>query len=173
MLKGVIAGVAGVAAVVLIGGYILLQSGLIPANADATPGGMELWIASTSLNATLNREAPKSPNPIPMTDANLIHGIDLYAQHCAICHGAANGIASASPVAKGLYPKPPQLAADGVEDDPEGFSFWKIKHGIRLTGMPSWKDALNDRQIWTLALFLKHMDKLPPAAEESWKDVKN
>ena len=25
---------------------------------------------------------------------------------------------------------------------------------------------MNDRQIWTLALFLKHMDKLSPAAQQ-------
>jgi len=48
MLRGAIAGIAGVAAVVLIGGYKLLKSGLVPANADANPGGIELWIASTS-----------------------------------------------------------------------------------------------------------------------------
>jgi mono/diheme cytochrome c family protein len=110
-------------------------------------------MARTSLDATLNREAPKDPNPMTMTDTNLIDAINLYAQHCAICHGTANGIASASPVAKGLYPKPPQLATDGVEDDPEGVSFWKIKHGIRWTGMPSWKNFLNDQQIWMLAFF--------------------
>jgi hypothetical protein len=69
-----------------------------------------------------------------MTDENLIAAIKLYGQHCAICHGTAKGEASASPVAKGLYPRPPQLAAEGVEDDPESFSFWKIKHGIRWTG---------------------------------------
>ena len=76
---------------------------------------------------------------------------------------------AASPVAKGLYPRPPQLATDGVEDDPEGFSYWKIKHGIRWTGMPLWKGTLTDQQIWTLALFLKHMDQLPPAAEQDGK----
>ena len=136
ILKGLIAGVAVTAAFALVGGYVLLQSGLIPANADATPGRIETWIAGTSLNATLNREAPKGPNPIAMTDTNLVDGINLYAQHCAICHGTENGTASTSPVAKGRYPKPPQLATDGVEDDPEGASFWKIKHGIRWTGMP-------------------------------------
>ena len=97
-----------------------------------------------------------------MTDTNLIDGIKLYSDHCAICHGTQNGAASASPVAIGLYPRPPQLATDGVEDDPEGVSFWKIKHGIRLTGMPSWNNSLTDQQIWTIALFLKHMDKLHP-----------
>jgi len=173
MLKGFIAGIAVTIAVALIGGYILVQSGFIPANADATPGPIETWIASTSLNATLNREAPQGPNPIAMTDTNLVDGINLYEQHCAICHGTANGSVSASPVAKGLYPKPPLLATDGVEDDPEGVSLWKIKHGIRLTGMPSWKDSLTDHQIWTLALFLKHMDKLPPTAQDAWQKVKN
>jgi thiosulfate dehydrogenase len=149
-------------------GYAVLRTGTIPANADAEPCWFESWAAGTSLDATLAREAPEGPNPVPLTDANLVAGINLYGQHCAICHGTAKGDASASPIAKGEYPSPPQLATDGVEDDPEGYSFWKIKHGIRWTGMPSWKDALSDQQIWTLALFLKHMDKLPPAAEQAW-----
>ncbi|MGH7047968.1 MAG: c-type cytochrome [Stellaceae bacterium] len=157
----------------LVGGYLLLQSGRIPANADAEPGLMETWVAKTSLRATLARQAPGAVNPVALTDANLVAGIGLYGEHCAICHGTAQGAASASPVAKGEYPRPPQLASEGVEDDPEGFSFWKIEHGIRWTGMPSWKGTLDARQIWTLALFLKHMDKLPPAAEQAWQEVKN
>ena len=157
MLKGFIAGIVFAAVAAVVGGYIVIQTGLIPANADATPGQLETWVASTSLDATLNREAPKGRNPVPLTDTNLIDGINLYAQHCTICHGTAKGNASASPVAKGLYPKPPQLATDGVEDDPEGVSFWKIEHGIRWTAMPSWKNSLTNQQIWTLALFLKHM----------------
>jgi thiosulfate dehydrogenase len=173
MVRGFILGVVATIVVALAGAYALLDSGLIPANADAKPAGLELWVAGTSLNATLRRQAPREANPVPLTSANLIAGITLYGQHCAICHGTAGGDPSASPVAKGLYPRPPQLATDGVEDDPEGVSYWKIKHGIRLTGMPAWGSALNDRQIWTLALFLKHMDKLPPDAQQAWAEVKN
>ncbi|HEY3908903.1 MAG TPA: cytochrome c [Stellaceae bacterium] len=166
-------GVVVVILAIVVGGYIILQRGLVPANADAVPGSLETWAAKTSLRATLAREAPKIANPVPLTDANLIAGIGLFGKHCAICHGTAKGDASASAVAKGEYPKPPQLATDGVEDDAEGYSFWKIEHGIRWTGMPSWKDTLSDQQIWTLALFLKHMDKLPPAAEQAWRQVTN
>jgi len=173
MARGFIAGILVAIIVALAGTYVLLQSGLIPANADAKPGGFELWAAGKSLDATLRSQAPKGPNPVALTDANLIAGVTLYGQHCAICHGTAAGASSASPVAKGLYPAPPQLAEDGVEDDPEGYSYWKIKHGIRLTGMPAWGSALTDRQIWTLALFLKHMDKLPPDAQQVWKRVQN
>lgn len=173
MARGFIAGMVAVIVLAVLGGYVLLQSGLVPANADSEPGGLEMWAAGTSLSATLRREAPTGPNPVALTDDHLIEGIKLYGEHCAICHGTAAGDASATPVAKGLYPRPPQLASEGVEDDPEGVSYWKIKHGIRLTGMPSWAGSLNDREIWTLALFLKHMDKLPAAAQLAWKQVKN
>jgi mono/diheme cytochrome c family protein len=125
------------------------------------------------LRATLARDAPKGPNPVPLNDANLIAGIQLYGTHCAICHGTAKGDASASPIAKGEYPSPPQLATEGVEDDPEGWTVWKVKNGIRWTGMPAWDGTLNDQQIWTLALFLKHMDKLPPSAEQVWQGIHN
>jgi len=173
MLKGAILGVALTLAVALIGTYALVKSGLIPANADVKPSQLETWMARTSLEATLDRNAPKGPNPVALTDQNLMNGVRLFARNCAVCHGSAKGTASASPIAKGLYQKPPQLATDGVEDDPEGVSFWKIKHGIRLTGMPSFRHALSDTQIWTLALFLKHMDKLPPDVEQSWQHVRN
>jgi thiosulfate dehydrogenase len=153
--------------------YLVFTNGLIPAAADTGPIALERWAAHASLRATLTREAPKGPNPVALTDDNLIAGVQLFGQHCAICHGTAKGDASATALARGEYPKPPQLASDGVEDDPEGVTFWKVAHGIRWTGMPSWKDTLSDQQIWTLALFLKHMDKLPPAAQQAWQQVQN
>ena len=173
MLKGILIGVAAAILAILAGGCLFLGSGFFPMNADAKPGTVEIWAADLALDATSDREAPKIPNPVALTDANLLDGIKLFEQNCAICHGTAKGDASASPVAKGLNPRPPQLASDGVEDDSEGVSFWRVKHGIRWTGMPAWKDHLSDREIWTLALFLKHMNKLPPPAQEAWHHVKN
>ncbi|MDE2465480.1 MAG: cytochrome c [Alphaproteobacteria bacterium] len=167
---------AGVAATIILGfiiTYAVIATGVIPANADATPGWLESWAAHTSLRATLARDAPKAANPLPPTDANLIAGVQLYAKHCAICHGTARGDASASPIAKGLYPRPPQLATDGVEDDPQGYTYWKIDHGIRWTAMPSWKGTLSSHQMWLLSLFLNHMDKLPSGPEGAWKQVTN
>ena len=170
-MKGFIAGVAATIVVGLVIGWIGLHAGMVPANADAKPGGLELWAAGTSLAATLKSQAPKGPNPVPLTDANLTEGVRLFGENCAICHGTSQGSAAASPIARGEYPAPPQLASDGVEDDPEGYTFWKVKHGIRLTGMPAWGATLSDQQIWTLALLLKHMDKLPPAPEAAWKQL--
>jgi mono/diheme cytochrome c family protein len=173
MIKGIIIGIVLALLIALGVGYVLVRSGWIPANADATPGAMETWMAGTSLDATLERLAPKNQNPVALTDQNLSDGVDLFAQNCSVCHGSAKGDDAASPIAKGLYQKPPQFATEGVEDDPEGFSYWKIKHGIRLTAMPSFSRTLSDQQIWTIALFLKHMDKLPPAVQSKWEQVQN
>jgi len=155
--------------IVALGIYLAVEAGLVPANADARPSRLERWLARTSLHATLAREAPRAGNPVTLTDANLIAGIRLYAQNCAVCHGDAGG--NPSKIARGLYQRPPQLAKDGVEDDPEGVTYWKIDHGIRFTAMPAFGKTLRGEQIWQLALFLKHMDALPPAPERAWKSL--
>lgn len=172
MINGIVFGVILTLLVLLCGAFLLLQSGRIPANADADPRQLETWMAKTSLEATLDREAPQSANPLAKTDENLLRGAKLYMENCAVCHGAAQGNAAPARLAQGFFQKPPQLASEGVEDDAEGVSFWKIKHGIRMTAMPSFTKILSDEQIWTLALFLKHMDKLPPAVQQAWQQNK-
>jgi thiosulfate dehydrogenase len=173
MIKAFFVGVIVTILAAVVCLYVIFAKGVIPAGADSGSLPLERWASRTSLHATLAKEAPSTPNPVPLTDANVIAGIQLYGQHCAVCHGTAAGDASASPLAKGEYPRPPQLASDGVEDDSEGVTYWKIAHGIRWTSMPSWKATLSDQQMWTVALFLKHMDKLSPAAEQAWQAVKN
>ncbi|HTX59571.1 MAG TPA: cytochrome c [Verrucomicrobiae bacterium] len=171
MMRGALFGVLGTLVVLAVLGYLGIANGWMPANADAKPSSLERWAANTSLHATLRREAPRSANPLPLTDANLLAGVKLYAQNCAVCHGAADG--TPTNVAHGLYQKPPQLATDGVEDDPDGVTYWKIAHGIRLTGMPAFGGTLDRTQLWELALFLKHMDALPPLPQRAWKAMKS
>jgi len=170
MIRGIVIGAVGVVVLGLIVIYTGIEAGLMPANADARPPGIERWAARTSLAATLRRDAPTTPTPVALNDANLEAGIKLYGQNCAVCHGAAD--AAPSNVARGLYQRAPQLAKDGVEDDPDGVTYWKVTHGIRFTGMPSFGATLSDEQRWQLALFLKHMDSLPPAPDKLWKSVK-
>jgi thiosulfate dehydrogenase len=62
-----------------------------------------------------------------------------------------------------MFPRAPQLftADDTVTDDPPGVTFWKVKNGIRLTGMPGFKDAFTDQQAWQVSALLARADKLP------------
>ncbi len=167
MLKGIAIGIALTLVLGVLGVYFFIILGFMPANADGKPGFFESWAAHTSLRATLKREAPQGPNPVALTDSHLIDGIRLYSMNCAVCHGYSD--AKASNIAVGLFQPAPQLAREGVEDDPDGAPFWKIKHGIRLTGMPGFSQTLTDEQIWEITLFLKHMDSLPAAPGRVWK----
>ena len=104
-----------------------MRAGLIPANADANSLVRDLG-GRTSLDAALARDAPKGANPVALTDANLIAGIDLYGRHCAICHGTAEGRCLGFADRERGIPGASELADGSV---PEGYSFWNIAHGIR------------------------------------------
>ncbi|HEY1428847.1 MAG TPA: cytochrome c [Candidatus Tumulicola sp.] len=168
MFKGIVTGVVLTLVLIAAGGYAMLRFGLVPANADAQPNGMEAWAARASLRATMHR-VPKVTNPLPLDDQNVLAGIKLYAQNCAVCHGDSTG--NPSNIAKGLYQHAPQFAEHGVEDDQDWATYWKVTHGIRWTGMPAFGQSLSDTQIWQIALFVKHMDALSPAAQRAWKKV--
>ena len=156
--------------IVLAGvGYFAVIAGMVPANADSKPWPLERWAANTALHAALERDTKSLSNPVQPSDEHLITAVHLYAANCAICHGASD--AKPSNPAQGFYIEAPQLAKDGVEDDPEAASFWTVKHGIRSTAMPSFATTLQDEEIWKIAIFLKQMDKLPPAVDAEWKRV--
>jgi len=153
--------------VLAVFGYGLLVSGALPANADARPGQFERWAAHTSLDATISGAVRSLHDSLPTTDSILVAGVRLYGSNCAACHGTSDG--KPSSIAIGLYQHAPQFAKHGVSDDPVEETYWKITHGIRLTGMPSYARTLSESQRWAIAKFLRHQDSLPPLAEAAWR----
>jgi mono/diheme cytochrome c family protein len=99
MLKSALGGVLLTLAVLAAAAVVLIEIGFVPANADAAPSRLDTWAATTSLEATLKREAPKEPDPVTLTDENLVAGVRLFAQNCAVCHGNSKGLPAASPSA--------------------------------------------------------------------------
>lgn len=167
MVRGFILGVLLTLAVLAVGAYVGINNGWLPAGADNPPGPLEKWAARTSLHAAIARGAEKLQPTLPPDEANLTAGVKLYGVHCAVCHGAADGQASA--IAKGLNIRAPQLAKHGVTDDPPGETYWKVKHGIRFTGMPGFSASLSEDELWQVSLFLSKMDALTPGAAAAWK----
>jgi mono/diheme cytochrome c family protein len=162
------AGVATVIVIALVAGFVAVWFGFVPAAADTPPFPGEKWAANRSLNATIAREAPQPPySSGPATDAVIVAGAKGYMTNCSVCHGSAGS--DASNISKGLYIRAPQFTKHGVDDDPEGETYWKIENGIRFTGMPSFKGSLTEEQIWQITYFLKRGTKdLPSAADIIW-----
>ena len=150
-----------------VAALLFVVGGFMPANADAKPSRIEHWAAHRSLNMTIARETKALHGPATSTDSVMTLGVRLYKANCSVCHGVADG--KKSSVAEGLYQAPPQFAKDDVTDDPIEVTYWKITHGIRFTGMPSYAKSLTDDQRWAISAFLRHQDSLPPSALAAWK----
>jgi mono/diheme cytochrome c family protein len=156
------------AVVVLLAGFVCIRFGLMDPRADIPINAIEQKIAMPSLDAAVDRRAPEAKNPIEATDANLVAGMKVYQANCSSCHGDIHH--PRSMLADALYPRAPQFMEDAA-DMPEHQNFYIIQHGIRLSGMPAWKQSLSDQQIWEVTTFLSHMDNLPPEVSAQWKGV--
>ena len=52
-----------------------------------------------------------------------------------------------------------------VTDEPEGITYWKVTHGIRLSGMPGFAANLSAAERWQATMLVAHADKLSPAVQ--------
>jgi thiosulfate dehydrogenase len=140
--------------------YTLITLGYAPVATASAPLPLEKWLARTAIRARILNEAPVK-SPIELNEENLLAGARLYRSQCAVCHGLPNQ--QASLVAKGMFPRPPQLFhGHGVTDDPISETYWKVANGIRLTGMPGYQANLKEQELWQLSQVLASADKLPP-----------
>jgi len=163
MIKGIFVGilltVIGIAAIV----YSYFSTGRAPVAVSDSDIPFESTLAHMALNTYLNKLPHRSP-PIPIDESNMLAGAKLYKEHCSVCHGVPD--APKSTIAEGMYPKPPQLFKGmGVTDDEPWESYWKVNGGIRMSGMPEFKNHLSEDQMWQLALLVKNADKISPAVK--------
>ena len=146
-----------------------LTLGLAPAASTAPPMPFERYIAGTALRNRISREAPQR-DASSFTAADLVAGADIYKRNCAMCHGSYQQAAPA--IAQGMYPEAPQLLTpEGmVTDDPVGVTYWKVRSGIRLSGMPSFAAILKDQEKWDVSALLARANKLPAEAQRALKN---
>jgi mono/diheme cytochrome c family protein len=171
-MKQFLAGVVVAILVPLLGAFLYFKLGFMPVNADAPPGALEKWIAHMSLDAAVDRGAPRGENPVPDNEQTVTRAAKIFKESCAGCHGSPQG---ASDFGLAFYPQAPQFFKRSRPfGDPDGNLFYVIKHGIRMTGMPAFGAEnrvalLKDEEIWGLVRFLKALPTLPPTAQEELK----
>lgn len=149
-----------------VAAFLFLRFGMVDPRADMPVSAMERGMAMPSLDAAVERRAPQIKNPVPPTDENLIAGMKAYQNNCALCHGDIHQ--PQAKLADTLYPRPPQFVEDPA-DMPPNQNFYIIQHGIRMSGMPGWKNVLSVQEMWQTTTFLSNMDELPRKVTDSWK----
>jgi len=161
LVLGIILGAIAIA----LGVCFYFATGRAPVATSAPPMPFEKRLAHQALSARVDREMPKKV-PLPPDEPNLVAGAQTYREHCAVCHGLPGQTETL--IAKGMYPRPPKLTeGKGVTDDEPGESYWKVANGIRLTGMPGFRPALSETQMWQVSLLVANADKLPKSVHDA------
>lgn len=140
---------------------LYLRYGAVPVAVTDPALPDEKQIVHIPLHARIAREMPHEV-PLPASEENLLAGAAIYQQQCAFCHGLPGYPAA---IAKHMYPAAPGLWVShragvvGVSDDPAGETYWKVKNGIRLAGMPAYADLLSEKEMWQVTLLVKAADQ--------------
>jgi mono/diheme cytochrome c family protein len=146
------------------GAWVYLRYGNPPVATADKAFPFEAQIVHVPLGARIAKQIEQPPFGI--SEDVYEAGAKIYVKSCASCHGTPG---HDSPFGKWMYPVAPQLwkkhatsTVVGVSDDEPGETYWKVKNGIRLTGMPSFEHLYSTAEMWDVSLLLKNADQPLP-----------
>ena len=164
VLKAFLLFVALTVAVAAIGLTVFINRGV---SAKETPGRAEEFVARRVRNMAIAGRAKSLTNPVEYSGEVIADGRAHFADHCAMCH--ANDGSGKTPIARGLWPKAPDMRLPQTQNLSDGELFWIIENGIRFTGMPAWSTGTPEGETasWHLVHFIRRLPKLTPEELEA------
>jgi mono/diheme cytochrome c family protein len=155
-----------IALVVPLGAYAFVKSGIYNVAASHPHTTFTQWITHDTMIHSVRRNAASISAPSAYSAKEVVAGFCAYEAHCVACHGAPQ-IARERWVS-GMEPSPPYLL-DATSKWTAPQIFWIAKNGIKMTGMPSWRNSMSDRELWNLVGFIEAMREMPPNAYSRWR----
>ena len=148
-----------------IGAAVFFLGGFYDVGAIAARPAAVDWALARVRAASIARHATDGP-PATLDDpATIQAGARAFeTRGCVVCHGAPGVPYAKFP--EGMNPWPADLNVVAKQSDVAQI-FWVVKHGIGMTGMPSFgAEEAPDAELWTIAAFVK---KLPTVSEADYK----
>lgn len=111
------------------------------------------WFLHRSFQSSVARRADGIAVPDGLdAPERIARGARSFAAMCAGCH-TPPGLTD-TPRAVGLNPRPPKLSEMAADLD-AAQTFWVIRHGVRMTGMPAFGPTHDDDTLWDLTAFVR------------------
>jgi copper resistance protein D len=129
-----------------------LRASLIAAGGAAAVAGVVHVAPFLSLIAVEAYPTSFHVSPTGYSAASIVQGADLFATHCAACHGRRGR--GDGPAGRFFRTKPSDLTADHVYDHTDGDLYWWITNGIGDV-MPPLGAALDDDARWNVIDFVR------------------
>jgi mono/diheme cytochrome c family protein len=161
-------GVAATLVALAIGAAVFVGSGVYNIGADDHHTKIVLSIITQLRNRSISVRAHQIDVPNLNDPKNIAAGAQRYAGLCIGCH-LAPGV-TRSDIRTGLYPHPPNLAEENVDNAQK--AFWTIKHGIKMSAMPAWGKSLDDAAIWNIVSFVTQMPMMTPETYQQLSKAK-
>ena len=154
----------GLLILVAIGTGAFIWSGAYNIAADEPHWPVTEWLMDAARERSIAAQASGIVVPA-LDDESLIQtGAGNYDAMCVGCH-LQPGV-ERTELSDGLFPSPPNLGRDRIDDPAE--AFWVIKHGIKMSGMPAWGKSMDDESIWGMVAFLQ---QLPDMSEARYREL--
>jgi mono/diheme cytochrome c family protein len=139
-------------------GWSLIKRGF---SARDEPSSLETFIATRVRRLATPEAARSARNPVEATPEVLAGAMSHFADHCALCHG--NDGKGETSIGRGLFPKPPDMAAPATQQLTDGELYYIIENGIRLTGMPAFGEEpgnMENKESRDLVHFIRHLPSI-------------
>ena len=137
---------------------VAARLGIVPIQADARPSVLEEKVFTMAVQASVRRRASGEGSFDTFANEDAQSGEAIYKAMCAQCHGQLNG--RPSTLGASFYPPAPQLPGHSTKYNGAEV-FWIVKHGIRNTAMPAWRQLLSDDDIRNVTIFVKQLENQP------------
>ncbi|HEY7215301.1 MAG TPA: cytochrome c [Thermoanaerobaculia bacterium] len=152
----------GLLAIIILAVLLFIFSGCYDVAASKPDAGLIAWALETTQSRSVHRasESLEGQVQVPRLDdpQRLQTGFIHYDEMCVTCHGAPG--VKVSEIGQGLNPFPPELTRGGGDEPLE--TFWIVKNGIKMTGMPAFGVTHTDDEIWAIVAFVSRLPKLSP-----------
>jgi mono/diheme cytochrome c family protein len=147
-----------------LGVALFVGSGIYDIGADDHHTKATLTLITQLRDRSIQARLGSIQPQLAATPAMIQSGAEHYAALCAGCHLAPG--ATKSDLRTGLYPHPPNLAQEDLQESRR--TFWIIKHGIKMSAMPAWGKTLDDAAIWDVVALVR---KLPSMTPEDYQQL--
>lgn len=159
-MKSFVLSVLVLAGVLIVGGAVFVFSGFYNIAADVPHWGITFSILDEARDRSIEFHSD-GITPPPLDKKLEKIGFPHFHDMCRLCHGAPGY--EREEFAEGLYPSPPDLAgAEFRKDITDAKLYWVIKHGLKMTGMPSFGVTHDEKTLWGIVAFVQKLPQLTP-----------
>ena len=145
----------------ILAGAAVIWSGVYDVAADSPHLKVTFWLLDEAREQSIETHSRGIVAPLLQGEQIVDRGFPHFNETCRLCHGGPG--LSPLEFTQGLYPKPPLFPSREVQQELNDVElYWVIKHGLKMTAMPSFGVNHSDEDLWAIVAFMRRLPTLSP-----------